>query len=170
VPVRVNGPTRSSRLFRNNLGYVWQAVLSMVRAYAIYRPGWIFGVMAFLFLIAAVLLGGRYLMLMMEGEGQRHVQSVIACATLTLCGVFMGALGIVAHLLCINRRLLEEIRYVLRAEKGRHPVSGLQPNRANCGNFSMITGNHREKPTDFADNTDGLDELAIDVLPNSSHP
>ena len=49
---------------------------------------------------------------MLMGQGQGHVQSVIACAVLLLSGVFMGSIGVVAHLQGINRRLLEEIRYL----------------------------------------------------------
>jgi hypothetical protein len=40
------------------------------------------------------------------------VQSVIVGAVLVVCGIFMLAIATVAHLLAINRRLLEEVRYL----------------------------------------------------------
>lgn len=115
VPVRVNPPTRASRLFRSNWSYVYRSILTMVNVYVIYRPTRLFSILAISFLISGAVLGIRYGILMMLGEGTGHVQSVIACATLVLCGVFMALIGIIAHLLSINRRLLEELRYLVRA-------------------------------------------------------
>ena len=117
VPVRVNGPTRPSRLFRSNLGYIRRSVQTMLSVYLIYRPVQIFGALSAVFLSPAFVLGVRYLHLMTLGEGKGHIQSVIACAVLMLCGVFMAAIGIVAHLQSINRRLLEELRYLERSRR-----------------------------------------------------
>jgi glycosyltransferase involved in cell wall biosynthesis len=117
VPIRVNGPTRPSRLFRSNLGYIRRSVLTMLSVYLIYRPTRIFGALAVGFLAPGLAMGFRYLALMAVGQGKGHVQSVIACSILILCGVFMAAIGIVAHLQSINRRLLEEIRYLERSRE-----------------------------------------------------
>jgi glycosyltransferase involved in cell wall biosynthesis len=111
VPIGVNGPTRPSRLFRSNLGYVWRAGKTLVSAYVIYRPARIFGVLSAASLAAGVLLGLRYLYLMSVGEGPGHVQSVILCAIFLLSGLFLLSVGVIAHLQSINRRLLEELRY-----------------------------------------------------------
>ena len=82
--------------------------------YLIYRPTHLFGALAIGFFIPGLGFGIRYLYLMWIGSGVGHVQSVIACAILILCSVFMAAIGIIAHLLSINRRLLEELRYLIR--------------------------------------------------------
>jgi glycosyltransferase involved in cell wall biosynthesis len=117
VAVQVNGPVRPSRLFRSNLYYVWRSVLTVASVYTIYRPTQIFGVMSLAFLLPALALGLRYLLLMTAGEGSGHVHSLIACSILAVGGVFMAVIGIVAHLQKINRRLLEELRYLLRSER-----------------------------------------------------
>jgi hypothetical protein len=44
---------------------------------------------------------------------------VIVGGALVVCGVFMFAIATVAHLLSINRRLLEELSYLERARAGR---------------------------------------------------
>jgi glycosyltransferase involved in cell wall biosynthesis len=111
VPVRVNGPTRPSRLFRSNLGYIGRTALTILSAYVVYRPARLFGLLSTLCLGAGLALGLRYLDLMRRGEGTGHVQSVILCAVCTLSGLFLLSVGIIAHLLSINRRLLEELRY-----------------------------------------------------------
>jgi glycosyltransferase involved in cell wall biosynthesis len=119
VPVRVNAPTRPSRLFRSMAGYVRRSLLTMLSVYLIYRPARIFGALALGFFAPGAVLALRYLALMATGEGKGHVQSVIASGVLGLCAVFMAAIGIVAHLQSINRRLLEEIRYLERSRRVR---------------------------------------------------
>ena len=119
VPVRVNAPTRPSRLFRSMAGYVCRGLLTMLGVYLIYRPTRIFGALALAFFGPGAALALRYAALMAAGEGKGHVQSVVASGVLGLCAVFMAAIGIVAHLQSINRRLLEEIRYLERSRRAR---------------------------------------------------
>lgn len=118
VPIRVNGPTRPSRLMRSVTQYIRRSILTMLSVYLIYRPTKIFNVLAGVFLVPALVLALRYLYLaFLIGNGKGHVQSVIASGVLAVCGVFMLAMGVVAHLLAINRRLLEEVRYLSRARR-----------------------------------------------------
>lgn len=117
VPIRVNGPTRPSRLFRSISAYIRRSIITMLGVYVIYRPTRIFGALAAAFLIPALFLAARYGILAAMGEGRGHVQSVIASGVLFLAAVFMAAIGIVAHLQSINRRLLEEIRYLERSRR-----------------------------------------------------
>jgi glycosyltransferase involved in cell wall biosynthesis len=128
VPVQVNPPTRPSRLFRTNLYYVWRAVTTIASVYMIYRPVHLFGAVSVALLLPGVGIGLRFLYLLMTAGGAGHVQSLIACAILVLSGVFVAAVGVIAHLQGINRRLLEEVRFLLRsrssgrghaAERGR---------------------------------------------------
>lgn len=117
VPVRVNPPTRASRLARGSGHYVLRSALAIVGAYVAYRPVRLFAGIAAVFLLPALLLAGRYLVLMAQGAGKGHVQSVIVASALGACGVFMLAIGAIAHLLSVNRRLLEEIRYLERVRR-----------------------------------------------------
>lgn len=117
VPIRVNGPTRPSRLIRSLPSYVWRSVGDILRTYVIYHPVRIFGLLGALFLAPATVLAVRYLVYVALGEGTGHVQSVIASGVLAICGVFMLAIGIVAHLQGVNRRLLEETRYLLHSQR-----------------------------------------------------
>jgi glycosyltransferase involved in cell wall biosynthesis len=122
VPVQVNLPTRPSRLFRSNLYYVWRCLTTIASVYVVYRPSHLFGTLALAFLLPGLALGTRFLYLATVGEGAGHVQSLIACAILVLSGVFMAAVGLIAHLQRINRRLLEEVRFLLRSRlpEGAH--------------------------------------------------
>ncbi len=115
VPVRVNPPTRPSRLMKSMGGYILRSVSAMAGAYVVYRPVRIFGLLSAVFLLPGIFLAIRYLVFMLTGSGRGHVQSVIAAGVLVLGGIFMLAIGILAHLLAMNRRLLEELRYLERS-------------------------------------------------------
>jgi len=115
VPIRVNGPTRPSRLIKSIPTYVRRSILDLLATYVIYSPTRIFNALAALFLAPALFLAVRYLLLVGAGEGKGHIQSVIASGVLAVSGLFMLAIGLVAHLLAVNRRLAEELRYLLRS-------------------------------------------------------
>jgi len=112
VPIRVNGPTRPSRLIKSVSGYIRRGVITMFNTYLIYKPVEVFGFLALAFLTPGLFLAIRYIFFMLAGSGHGHVQSVVAAGALIICGIFMAAIGIVGHLLAINRRLLEELRYL----------------------------------------------------------
>jgi glycosyltransferase involved in cell wall biosynthesis len=118
VPIRITGPTRPSRLVKSVTGYIRRSIMTMLSAYLIYRPTQIFGALAVAFLLPATFLAVRYLILAwFLGQGRGHVQSVIAAAVLAICGVFMIAIAVIAHLQAINRRLLEELQYLERSRR-----------------------------------------------------
>ncbi|REJ74808.1 MAG: glycosyltransferase family 2 protein [Acidobacteria bacterium] len=114
VPIRINGPTRPSRLIRSIPTYVRRSILDLFATYVIYAPARLFGWLAALFLVPGAVLAARYVYFVAIGEGTGHVQSVIASGVLAVCGVFAVAIAVLAHLLAINRRLLEELRYLQR--------------------------------------------------------
>lgn len=111
VPVRVNPPTRPSRLFRSNMEYVCRNAATIAHVYLVYRPWRAFAAAGAAFVAGGTVLALRYLGLMAEGEGKGHVHSLILASTLTLAGVILVGCGALAHLLAINRRLLEDVRY-----------------------------------------------------------
>lgn len=119
VPIAVNAPTRESRLFRGNLTYVVRSLWTLLFVYTIYRPLRVFGVLGGLCLVPGIALAGRYAWLMAEGEGRGHVQSVIASGVLLLAALFFFIQAILAHLLQVNRRVLEETCYRAREERFR---------------------------------------------------
>ncbi|HXV75169.1 MAG TPA: glycosyltransferase family 2 protein [Candidatus Polarisedimenticolaceae bacterium] len=118
VPVAVNEPTRPSRLIRSTPQYVWRSIRTLFSAYLIYRPIRLFAGLSLLFLAPGFALALRYLYFVSIGEGRGHVQSVIVGGALVVCGVFMLAIATVAHLLSINRKLLEELSYLERERAG----------------------------------------------------
>ena len=112
VPVGVNGPTRPSRLFKSTASYIARIAVSVLLVYTIYRPAQLFCTLAVALLGGGFALGVRYLYFNSIGEGAGHVQSVILCGVFALLGCISLAVGAMAYLMSVNRRLLEDLRWM----------------------------------------------------------
>jgi len=122
VPVRsAEEERRPSRLFRSNLGYILRSLESMARIIILYNPLRLFLRLGSIpFLIGSALLL-RFLYFYFTGAGPAgHVQSLLAAVILLMIGSLIWVVGIVADLIAVNRRLLEES--VERARDRRLPM------------------------------------------------
>jgi glycosyltransferase involved in cell wall biosynthesis len=110
VPVRVNTAThRPSRLFTSNTSYVLRSLESIARIVVLYNPLRIFLRMGAVPILIGLALLGRFLYFYLTGESPAgHVQSLILAVILVVVGVQVWVVGIVADLIAVNRRLLEE--------------------------------------------------------------
>jgi glycosyltransferase involved in cell wall biosynthesis len=110
VPIRVNGVLRESRLFRGMGSYISRSLGTMVRVYLLYRPLRFFLALAAIFMTASLVLFTRFVVLFLMTPGQTgHVQSIVVGGVLGVMGALFVALGVLADLSAMNRRLLEEI-------------------------------------------------------------
>ncbi|MCX7041190.1 MAG: glycosyltransferase family 2 protein [Gammaproteobacteria bacterium] len=110
VPVEVNPPVRPSRLMRGTGEYVRRSVATMLRSFVIYRPLRFFMVPSVLSCLAGVALGLRFLANYLSDGVAGNVQSLILAAILIVLGALCAVIGLVADLLSVNRRLLEDIQ------------------------------------------------------------
>lgn len=120
VPVRTNAPVRPSRLMHHLPDYLSNSAVTIVRAYALYRPLRVFVMAGALAIFAGLLLGLRFLYFYTIGLGNGHVQSLILTAVLLIIGFQTLLIGLVADLVGANRKIVEELLYrVRRLETGR---------------------------------------------------
>jgi hypothetical protein len=117
VPIRVNGPTRKSRLVKNIPSYVWRSIGTIFRIFVIYRPFRFFAFLALLFAMPGLLIGIRFLIYYISGHGSGMVQSLILAALLIGTGFLLFLVGLLADLIASNRNLLERIRLELKANR-----------------------------------------------------
>ena len=87
----------------------------MLRMFIIYRPFRFFVTFGSLFLLAGVILGGRFLYYYAVGSGQGHIQSLILAAILLLTGVQVVLIAVLSELISINRKLLEDIQRMVKS-------------------------------------------------------
>jgi len=115
VPVRTNEDLRPSRLVKSIRSYVQRSLFTIVRIFMTYRPMRFFGIPAGISFALGFLLGLRFLILYLTGNGSGHIQSVILAALLLGAGLFLAVIALVADLIAVNRMLLEDIRTRLLA-------------------------------------------------------
>ena len=130
VPVSTNEATRPSRLIKSTASYVWRSVMTIVRVFMLYMPMAFLGTLAAVSAAAGLVLGIRYLVFMLMGQGQGHLQSVVLAAILLMGAMvfMMGAL--ISDMVAANRRLLEEVRMRRLAEE----IEGQDPGTEHPGN------------------------------------
>lgn len=114
VPIRTNGELRPSRLFHSMFGYIKKSILTIMRAYMMYKPLRFFMTLGSIPFLGGIILGIRYLVYFFNGAGDGHVQSLLLAVTLILLGAMIGIVGLQADVIAANRKLLEDIRYEVK--------------------------------------------------------
>jgi glycosyltransferase involved in cell wall biosynthesis len=121
VPVKTNPPERPSRLFRSIQNYLMNSSVTIVRSYTMYRSLRIFTVISILFLLAGMVIGGRFLVFYFRGEGSGMIQSLILAAVFLIVGFITFLIGLIADLVSFNRKILEEILIRMRRNDSAYP-------------------------------------------------
>ena len=97
-------------------GYVRRNTVAIFRIYSMYEPLRVFMSAAILIGIAAAAVWIRYLILLIDGSGKGHVQSVIVGAVLVIAALQLAALGVMGDILAgmrtLQQRTLERVRRV----------------------------------------------------------
>ena len=114
VPVRTNGELRKSRLFHSMWAYVKRSLITIIRAYMMYRPLTFFSVLGLIPFTGGFLIGLRFLIYWLKGSGSGHIQSLIFASTLMLLGFMTFIVGLQADVIANNRKILEDIQYRIR--------------------------------------------------------
>ena len=114
VPIRTNEELRPSRLFSSMFGYVKKSMLTIVRAYLMYKPMRFFFALGCIPFVLGVLLGIRFLVFFLHGGGNGNVQSLILCSMLILISVMVWVVGLLADVMAANRKILQEIQQKVR--------------------------------------------------------
>jgi len=114
VPIRTNRYLRPSRLVKSIPSYVKRSLLTILRIFMTYKPLRFFVILGSIPFTLGSLLGIRWLILYFAGTPRAHVPSLILAAILILIGFQLWMLGLVADLMAVNRKILEDIQLRLR--------------------------------------------------------
>ncbi|MDB9524501.1 glycosyltransferase family 2 protein [Oscillatoria sp. CS-180] len=123
VPIRTNGYLRPSRLVKSIPAYVQRSLFTIVRIFMTYRPLRFFLYAGTVPFSLGFLIGIRWLILYFSGTPRSHVPSLILGAILMLMGFQLWILGLVADLLAVNRKILEENQLHFRRLNWTQPNS-----------------------------------------------
>jgi glycosyltransferase involved in cell wall biosynthesis len=119
VPIRTNPPMRASRLIQSTFSYLLRQGITILRIFMVYKPLRFFGCLGLGAFGLGLLIGLRFLYYYLAGGGQGHVQSLILSSILMTIGFQLGVLGLLADLIAVNRKVLEEVQYRLRRGEQR---------------------------------------------------
>ena len=114
VPIKTNPELRKSRLFNSMFGYVKKSMLTILRAFMMYKPMRFFNTVGAIIMTCGVALGIRFLVYLFIGEGTGHIQSLILTSMLILVGFQTFLIGLQADLIAANRKLIEDVQYHVR--------------------------------------------------------
>lgn len=114
VPIRTNGELRPSRLFNSMFGYVKKSMLTILRAFMMYRPLMVFTVIGAIIFALGLAVGVRFLVFYFGGTGAGHIQSLILASTLMLLGFQTFVVGLLSDIISANRKILEDVQYHVR--------------------------------------------------------
>ena len=115
VPIRTNPQTRQSRLVRSIPSFLALSIVSIVRFYTMYRPLRVFTMIGGTFIAGGMVLGLRFLYLFWRrGGATGNVQSLILAAILIIVGFQVCLIGLMADLVSLNRKMVEEALYRVR--------------------------------------------------------
>jgi glycosyltransferase involved in cell wall biosynthesis len=110
VPIRTNGYLRPSRLMKSMRSYIQRSILTILRIFITYKPLRFFLWLGTLPFTVGVAIGIRWLVLFSQDPTRGREPSLILAAILILIGVQLWGLGLVADIIAVNRKLLEEIQ------------------------------------------------------------
>lgn len=114
VPIRTNAELRPSRLFNSMYAYIKKSMLTIMRSYIMYRPLQFFVVLGLIPIIAGVILGLRFVIAFMFGNGGGHIQSLILVSLLIIIGVMLWVIGVLADTIAANRKIMQDIQVRVR--------------------------------------------------------
>jgi glycosyltransferase involved in cell wall biosynthesis len=109
IPVTTNPELRPSRLFSSTWQHVFRSMSAIVRAYVMYKPRVVFTMFGLVCLILGLIPLVRFAYLVSTDHApSQHIQPLIAGAVLLLGAGLSAVLGVLADLIRVNRKLLEE--------------------------------------------------------------
>ena len=114
VDIRTNAELRPSRLFNSMMGYVKKSMVTIVRAYVMYRPLKFFAILGTIFVVLGLIPLVRYLVYAIVATTAGHVQSLIIGSTLMIIGVNCYTIGVLADTTAANRKIMEDVQRRVR--------------------------------------------------------
>jgi len=114
VPVRVNADLRPSKLVKSIPSYIIRGIVTIARIFIVYRPFLFFSSIGVVLFGSGILIGMRFMWFYLEGQGGGHIQSLILASVLLGMGFQTLLIAVIADLLSVNRKLLEDVRYTMK--------------------------------------------------------
>ena len=117
VPIGVNAKTRDSRLMSSVPSYIRRSACVIIRSYIIYKPFKTFFYTSLVVALAGLFPCLIYMYFFFQGEKAGHIQSLLLGTGLLIVAFNLFSLGIIGHIIGINRKLTSELLRQARIRK-----------------------------------------------------
>lgn len=118
IPITTNAKTRESRLFKSYRQLVIKQMVTIIRAYIMYKPYVVFGTLGFSLLVIGLIPMARFAYFaLVDGTTAGHLQSLLLGAVILIGAFLCFALNVIADLIRINRILIEETLEQIKSDR-----------------------------------------------------
>ncbi len=117
VPVRTNPALRESRLAQSMFRYVRTSMLTILRAYLVYKPLKAFVFVGMFPTLIGLALWIRFLYYFFTTGGSGHIQSLIFACTMLIIGFITFMIGVLGDAVSANRKILQDMQYHQRRDE-----------------------------------------------------
>ena len=114
VDIHTNEELRPSRLFSSMRSYIKKSVITIFRAFVLYKPMRFFFILGSIPFLIGLVIDIRYLVYVAEGTAGGHIQSLILASTLMMIGFMTYVVGILSDAIAGIRKILEDVQYHAR--------------------------------------------------------
>ena len=115
VPIKTNDFLRKSRLIHNIPRYLLMSINTIIRIFMTYQPLAFFIIPGIILFFCGTILGFRFLYFyLFTGSSSGHIQSLILSTVLLILGGLLVIFGLIADLVSVNRKLLENVDYRIK--------------------------------------------------------
>lgn len=139
VPIRTNSELRPSRLFKSIWSYVKKSMVTILRAYMMYKPLKFFTFLMIPPAAVGLIFIIRYFIYVASGTGSGHIQSLILACTLLIMGFVTFTIGLVSDVIAANRRLLQDTQYHARRAEYDTIYAQLQLEQGSVRTYRVVS-------------------------------
>jgi glycosyltransferase involved in cell wall biosynthesis len=108
IPIKINPPTRKSRLFKSMKEFLVKQMLIILKTFLLYKPLQFFSSLSILPILIGSFAILRFLYFFIFQTGDGHIQSLILGVALILIGLLLFSLGLLGYLIKSAKKNLEE--------------------------------------------------------------
>lgn len=150
VPIRTNDELRPSRLFKSIWGYVKKSMVTILRAYMMYKPLKFFTFVMIPPATVGLIFIIRYFTYALQGKANGHVQSLILACTLLIMGFLSLTIGLVSDVISANRRLLQDTQYHARRSEYDALYAQMRMEQEAVKTYHVVSENAQHEGEDYS--------------------
>jgi hypothetical protein len=122
IPLEARHVDRPSRLISSLPKHIMRAGITVLHSILRYKPFYAYSSLGAFLVALGMIPFARFLYFWLQGNGDGHLQSLIAGLVLAIIGSQLVVVGLVAKAIAWNRQLLEDVLFRLKVDATSQPT------------------------------------------------